>query len=233
MKSFLLSAALVCLSLVGFAQKTTVSETEQKVGGFARKGQQISIQLDNKLVDKAWQNYLKDKVGKMQSSKGVYTIEQGKIESVSKSPVRIVSTVNAAETGTLVWWSIDMGSAYVNKDATPDQYAAAEAFMRDFARALYREDINRQVAEAEKVLASTQSEEARVIKTAEDIKRNIEKNKLRKIELEQELARNAQELTQLNADTENNIKQQATAKQNVENMRQAVDVVKNKVNQID
>jgi hypothetical protein len=240
MKAFFISACLLVSSLTGFAQKTTVEETEQTVNGVPRKGQMISIQLDNKLVEKSWLNYLKDNAGKTQgksilptASKGIYTIEQGKIESISKTPLRIVSTVNAAETGTLVWWSLDLGSAYVNKAATPEQYAAAETFMRDFARKLYRDDIARQVTEAEKVLANTQAEEVRVIKTADDIKRNIEKNQQRKIELEAELARNSQELTQLNLDTENNIKQQATAKQNVENMRQAVEVVKNKVNLIE
>jgi hypothetical protein len=233
MKSLILAAAFCCFSFAGFAQKTIVDETDQNVNGVPRKGQSISIQLDSKLVEKAWQNYLKEKAGKLQNSKSVLTVEQGKIESIAKTPIRIVSTVNAAETGTLVWWSVDMGSNYVNKSATPDQYKAAETFVRDFARKLYREDVDRQILEAEKVLTSTQAEETRVIKTADDIKRNIEKNKQRKIELEAEIARNTQELTQLNLDTENNIKQQATAKQNVENMRQAVEVVKNKVNLID
>jgi hypothetical protein len=239
MKSLLLSVAFMLIASFGFAQKTNVEEAELTVNNVPRKGQRISIQLDHKLVEKAWQNYLKEKVGKLtgknilQSNKGIYTIEQGKIESIAPTPLRIVSSVIASETGTLVWWSLDMGSAYVNKDATPTQYQAAETILKEFARQLYREDIARQVTDAEKVLANTQAEEVRVVKAADDIKRNIEKNRQRKIELEAELAQNAQELTQLNLDTENNIKQQATAKQNVENMRQAVEVVKNKVNLIE
>ena len=239
MKSFFLVAFLLFFTLSGFTQKTYVEEVEQTINGVPRKGQRITIQLDSKLVDKAWQTYLKDRVGKMtrknllQGSDGVYTIEQGKIEAVASTPLRIVSKVDATEAGTVVWWSLDLGSAYVNKETTPQQYQAAETILRDFARGLYKEDIARQVTEAEKVLAHTREEEIRVIKTAEDIKRNIEKNKLRRIELEAELAQNAQELTQLNLDVENNIKQQATAKQNVENMKQAVEVVKNKVNLIE
>lgn len=239
MKSFFLAAFLLFFTLSGFTQKTYVEEVEQTINGVPRKGQRITIQLDSKLVDKAWQTYLKDRVGKMtgknilQSSKGIYTIEQGKIEAVAATPLRIVSKVEATEAGTVVWWSLDMGSAYVSKESTPQQYEAAETILRDFARTLYKEDIARQVTEAEKVLAHTQAEENRVIKTADDIKRNIEKNKQRRIELEAELAQNSQELTQLNLDVENNIKQQATAKQNVENMRQAVEVVKNKVNLIE
>ncbi len=239
MKSFFLAAIILLFTLSGFTQKTYVEEAEQIINGVPRKGQRIAIQLDSKVVDKAWQNFLKDRVGKMTgknmltSSKGIYTIDQGKIESVAATPLRIVSKVDATENGTIVWWSLDLGSAYVNKDTTPQQYEAAEIILRDFARQLYREDIARQVTEAEKVLANTQNEETRVIKSADDIKRSIEKNKLRRIELEAELAQNAQQLTQLNLDVENNLKQQATAKQNVENMRQAVDVVKNKVNLIE
>jgi len=239
MKPFFLAAIFFLFTLSGFTQKTYVEEAEQTINGVPRKGQRIAIQLDHKVVDKAWQTYLRDRVGKvtgkniLQSSKGIYTIEQGKIESVANNPLRIVSKVDATETGTIVWWSLDMGSAYVNKESTPQQYEAAETILREFARQLYREDIARQVTEAEKVLANTQSEETRVIKTADEIKRNIDKNKQRRIELEAELAQNAQQLTQLNLDVENNIKQQATAKQNVENMRQAVEVVKNKVNLIE
>ncbi|MBK0401683.1 DNA repair ATPase [Adhaeribacter sp. BT258] len=239
MKFFYFAAFLLLFTLSGFTQKTVVTETEQTINGVPRKGQQISIQLDAKLVEKAWESYLKEKVGKLTgkniltSNKGIYTIEQGKIEAVASTPLRIVSKVDVTEGATLVWWSLDMGSAYVNKDATPQQYEAAETILRDFARKLYREDVARQVLDAEKVLANTQAEELRVIKAADEIKRNIEKNKQRRIELEAELAQNAQQLTQLNLDTENNIKQQATAKQNVDNMRQAVEVVKNKVNLIE
>src|SRR5688572_1196137 len=239
MKPFFLAAIFFLFTLSGFTQKTYVEEAEQTINGVPRKGQRIAIQLDHKVVDKAWQTYLRDRVGKvtgkniLQSSKGIYTIEQGKIESIANNPLRIVSKVDATETGTIVWWSLDMGSAYVNKESTPQQYEAAETILREFARQLYREDIARQVTEAEKVLANTQREETRVIKTADEIKRNIDKNKQRRIELEAELAQNDQQLTQLNLDVENNIKQQATAKQIVENMRQAVEVVKNKVNVIE
>src|SRR5687768_7648127 len=197
MKSLFLAAFLLLFTLTGFTQKTYVEEAEQTINGVPRKGQRISIQLDSKLVDKAWQTYLRDRVGKMtgknplQSTKGIYTIEQGKIESTASTPLRIVSKVDATETGTTIWWSLDMGSAYVNKETTPAQYEAAEIILRDFARTLYKEDIARQVTEAEKVLANTQSEELRVIKTADDIKRNIEKNKQRRIELEAELAQNS------------------------------------------
>src|SRR5690606_30161833 len=113
------AAFLVLFTLSGFTQKTVVVETEQTINGIPRKGQQISIQLDAKLVEKAWENYLKDKVGKLTSkniltsNKGIYTIEQGKIEAIASTPLRIVSKVDVTEGGTLVWWSLDLGSAYV------------------------------------------------------------------------------------------------------------------------
>ncbi|HSI90699.1 MAG TPA: hypothetical protein VK927_06245 [Adhaeribacter sp.] len=229
MKSLFLACVFSLLALAGSAQKMVVEEKELTVNGMPRKGLQTTIQLDHKLVDKAWQSHLKDKAGKVQSSKGVYTIDRGSIESISATPLRIVSQVNASEAGTLVWWALDMGTALISKESTPGQYESAEAFMKDFAKKLYREDIARQVAEAEKVLASTANEEARTIKQADDIKRSIEKNKQRRAELEAELARNSQELVQLNQDVETNLKAQETARQNTENMKKAVEVVRNKI----
>src|SRR5688572_33471630 len=114
MKSYFLIAFLFLFTLTAFTQKTYVEEAEQTINGVPRKGQRIAIQLDSKVVDKAWQNFLKDRVGKMngkymlQSNKGIYTIEQGKIESIASTPLRIVSKVDASENGTTVWWSLDL-----------------------------------------------------------------------------------------------------------------------------
>lgn len=215
-----------------FAQKSTVDETEVEINGMKRIGQRISIQLDSKVIDKAWSSFLKEKAGKVTSSKGVYTVERAQIDTIYKSPLRIISRVDATPEGTFVWWSLDLGNQYMSRETSPEQFAAAEGVLREFARKMYREDILKQINDAEKVLSNALNEEQRVIRTASDIQRSIEKNRQRKLELEAELQRNAEELVQLNRDVENNLKQQEAAKVQVENMRKSVEVVKDKMHKL-
>jgi hypothetical protein len=237
MKSFFLLLASLCLSTLGYAQQFQVSESELEIKGVPRKGQRILIQLDSKEVEKAWENHLREKAGKIvmpialpknQMGKGISVLEKARIDTISKTPLRIISKVEATQEGTAVWWTLDLGHTYVSRQATPEQYAAAEGFLQHFARKVYRQDMAQQVAEAEKVLQQAQQEQARVVRQADELKRNLERNAQRKQDLEAELARNARELIQLQADVENNQKQQQAAREEVENLKKAVEVVKAK-----
>ncbi|MGV3642084.1 MAG: DNA repair ATPase [Adhaeribacter sp.] len=237
MKSLFLFIISCCLATLAQAQQYSVSESELDIKGVPRKGQRILIQLDSKEVERAWENHLREKAGKIvvpislpknQVGKGISVLEKARIDTISKTPLRIISKVEATEEGTAVWWTLDLGHAYVSKEGTPQQYAAAEGFLQAFARKVYRQDLQRQVEEANKVLQSAQNEENRVMRQAEDLKKSLERNAQRKLDLEAELARNAVELTQLQAGVENNVKQQEAARQEVENMKKAVEVVKAK-----
>ena len=63
------------------------------------------------------------------------------IEDIAPNPIRVISKVDASPTGTSVWWSIDLGNAYLGKEATPTQWKAAEKYLKDFSRQMYREDL--------------------------------------------------------------------------------------------
>ncbi|MBA9076770.1 DNA repair ATPase [Rufibacter quisquiliarum] len=242
-------AALLLLVLWGavstaWAQRSTVDEAEVEINGITRKGQRIMIQLDSKLVEKAWSSYLKEKSGgtvkgpsilptpKAQASKGIYTVEKAKIDTITSNPMRIMSKVEGSEQGTMVWWTLDMGNAYLSKKETQKEWERGEAMLQQFARNVYKQDVNNQISDAEKVLANSQSEADRVARQAEEIQNKIAKNQQKKLELEAALVANAQELEQLNRDVETNLKQQEAAKQEVENMRKAVEIVKAKMDKI-
>lgn len=229
-KGFLV-AVLLLVSGMASAQMMRIEENEQKVSGIKRRGQQLTVQLDPKFVEKQWKEHLKE-AGKVKQSKGVYTVEGAEIKSISKSPMRISSTVGSEGAGSYVWWTLDMGVAYVDKSATPEEYAAAERYMEDFARKLYQEDVLLQINQAENVLRSTKQEQDRVVKQANDLQLSIEKNKKRKLELEAELVRNAEELKQLEQNVELNIKQQEASRQQVQAMEKAVEEVREKLKEI-
>lgn len=235
MRYLFLLVLLFILCKPAFAQQFHVSESEIEIKGVPRKGQQILIQLDSREIEKAWDNHLREKAGKIivpisfpksPGAKGITVLEKVHIDTISKNPIRILSKVEASPEGTRVWWTLDLGNAYVSKDGTPEQFAAAEHFLQDFARKAYREDLKRQVEEAEKVLQQAQQEHSRVMRQADALKRDLERNAQRKQELEEELTRNAKELTRLTTEVENNLRQQEAARQEIENMKKAVEQVK-------
>jgi predicted nucleic acid-binding Zn-ribbon protein len=162
----------------------------------------------------------------------VYTVEEAKLKKISKEPMRVISTVGTHASGSYVWWALDLGTAYVDKNTTPEAYSAAEQFMESFGRKLYQEDVLLQINQAEAVLRSTKQEQDRVVKQANDLQQNIERNKRRKQDLEAELVRNADELRQLEQNVELNVKQQEASRQQVQVMEKAVEEVRSKLRDI-
>ncbi|MCC3157207.1 DNA repair ATPase [Hymenobacter sp. 15J16-1T3B] len=229
----LLSLLLFVLTTAGFAQRSPVDETEMAVKGIPRKGQRVTIQLDSKRVEDSWVKLINEKIGKVKADKGVYSMDGVVVESISKTPIRIISKVDAVPTGTTVWWSIDLGNAYLSKEATPQQWKSAEAYLKDFARSLYREDIALQVQEAEKALINSQNNHMAVIAKQDAIKKDIEKNKAKKLEIQQQLAENAADLVKLNNMVDSNLKEQEAARADIVNMRVQLESVKDRLNKIE
>lgn len=228
MRGFIL-AVLLMMTGICHAQSVQVKEVDQEVNGVKRRGQQLSVQLDTKMVEKTWKDYLGQKAGRVKSSKGVLSVENAVIDTISDAPVQVLSTITSDAMGSNVWWSLDMGTAYVNKTGTPEAYIAAENFLRGFAKKLYRDDVFRQINAAEDVLAATKAEQDRVVKEANSIQLSIEKNKERRQELEAELVRNADELKQLEQNVQLNLQKQELSRQRVQDMEKAVDAVRAKL----
>lgn len=229
---FFLIACLV--SFGALAQRSSVDETDNTIDGIPRKGQRVSIQLDNRRVEAAWLKQLNDKYpGKVKNNKGVIKLEGVVIEDVSPTPVRVITKVDGIPTGTTVWWSIDLGNAYLSRDATPVQWKAAEKYLKEFARSMYREDVVAQISEAEKALVQSQNSHAAIIAKVEIIKKDVDKNKVRKLEVQQQLAQNAAELLQYNNLIDANLKEQESARADIVNMRVSLESVKDRMNKIE
>ena len=170
MKNVFLSLLLLggaVLATPAVAQKSPVDEMDMNIDGIPRKGQRVIIQLDAKAVEMAWLKHLNERVGKVSNKKGVYTISTAMVDAISKTPMKVISRVDPTATGTGVWWSLDLGNAYLGKDATPVQYREAEKYLKDFARQLYRDDIALQVLEAEKAQKIAQDNHLAVIREAD------------------------------------------------------------------
>ncbi len=192
------------------------------------------MQLDSRRVETAWLKQLSDKFGsKLKNNKGVLTLDGVVIDEIAPNPIRVISKVDATPTGTTVWWSIDLGNAYLGKEATPVQWKSAEKYLKDFARMMYREDLASQITDAEKSLVNSQNQHTSVIAKQDAIKKDIDKNKARKLEIQQLLAANAAELQQLNNLIDLNLKEQEAARADIVNMRIALESVKERINKIE
>jgi hypothetical protein len=235
MKKSVLILVLVCLASLGsFAQKSPVGEADMTINNIPRKGQSVSVQLDNRRVEAAWIKQLNEKFGsKVKNNKGVVTMDGVIIDEIAPNPIRVISKVDATPSGTTVWWSIDLGNAYLGKDATPVQWKSAEKYLKDFARMMYREDLVSQIAEAERALVASQNNHMAVIEKANSIKKDIEKNKARKLEIQQMLAANVAELQQYNNLIDANLKEQEAARGDIVSMRVALESVKDRMNKIE
>ena len=236
MKNIFLSLLLfggVVLARPATAQKSPVDEMDMAIDGIPRKGQRVIVQLDAKRVETAWVKHLTERVGKLQNKKGVYYISTAMVDAISKTPMKMISRVDPTATGTGVWWSLDLGNAYLGKETTPVQYREAEKYLKDFARQLYRDDIALQVLEAEKALNISQDNHNSVIGEAEESKKSVERNKVRKQEIEALLTQNLAELQQLSATIDDNMKKQEAARADIVAKRVALEAVKDKVNKIE
>lgn len=231
----LLFCLFACLVSFGaLAQRSPVDETDNTIDGIPRKGQRVSIQLDNRRVEAAWLKYLNDKYpGKVKNNKGVIKLDGVVVEEIAPTPVRVITKVDGIPTGTTVWWSIDLGNAYLGREATPAQWKSAEKYLKDFARAMYREDVVAQISEAEKALEQSQSHHIAVIAKTDAVKKDIDKNKARKLEIQQQLAQNAAELLQYNNLIDANLKEQEGARADIVNMRVSLESVKDRMNKIE
>ena len=229
---------LVFLLLLGAlqvsAQRSPVDEADQNINNIPRKGQRVSLQLDNKRVETSWLKQLNDQFpGKVKNTKGIITMDGVTITDISPTPVRVISRVDALPTGTGVWWSIDLGNAYLGQASTPTQWKAGERYLKNFARSMYREDLVAQVTDAEKALVNSQNSHMAVIAKQDAIKKEIEKNKARKLEIQQMLAANAAELQQYNNQIDTNLKEQEAARADIVNMRVALESVKERMSKIE
>ena len=94
-------------------------------------------------------------------------------------------------------------------------------------------ELESQITESERALVSSQNNHSAVIAKQDAIKKDIDKNKAKKVEIQQMLASNAAELQQLNNLIDLNLKEQEAARADIVNMRLALEAVKDRLNKIE
>lgn len=229
MKTLYTITLLLLCSIGVSAQKVTVSQSEQKVNKIMRTGAAVYLELDEKSVKSAWKKQFKE-FGKVSSSSGDLYIETASIPGINKV-VRTISKVEKSGKGTMVWLAIDMGDEWAKNGGSG--WGAMEKLLRDFGTRAYKDGIMEEIADAEKALAKTVKEQEKTMKQGENLKSDLEDNAEEKVRLENSLKDNASQKVQLEQDIQNNAKDQERMSGEVEKMKKAVDVVKDKLNHVE
>lgn len=201
------------------AQKIKIQESSEIVEGLSRTGMFVLLELDKKEVEKAWIKYLKQ-YGKPETGKGLVLVQAADMKAISSYPSRVISMVEVAHTGSRVWWAIDMGSKFVTKESEAE-YKGAEKMLYEFALNAYRDDVNRQIIDAEGALESATKIHEKEVNEGITLQEKIDNNKVQKQDQENKLQINKEDYARLNREIDNNFADQKNALLNVETIKAA------------
>jgi hypothetical protein len=217
-KNLILFFLLVSMSTIE-AQKIKIQESSEMVENISRSGMFVLLELDKKDVEKLWIKYLKN-YGKPSSSSGVISIHAADMKAISDYPCRVFSMATVTSTGSRVWWAIDLGAKFVSKESEAE-YKGAEKMLYEFAISAYRDDVNKQILDAEGALLAATKIQEKEVNEGIELQEKIDNNGIQKTELDEKLRVNKEDYARLNREIDNNHAEQKMALQNAENIKAA------------
>jgi len=132
---------------------------------------------DVKVVEKEWEDFIKDykaKLRKIKKSSEIFG-DDARIESISKNTVDVYALVSERgdDTELTVWY--DLGGAYLNSKDHPTQYGNAQKMLNDFSGIVSKTYIANILNEEEKKLKDLEKTLEDIEKSQEDSLKDIEK----------------------------------------------------------
>lgn len=229
MKKYFL--VLLCCTIITSiqAQKINVYGAEENIQKINRQGFKTTLKISEKAVARAWEDYLEE-FGKVESSKGVYTVPSAKIKILSEKPVHIISKIAEDKNGTTVFYAIDLGNSFVTGQSS--QASSAQKFLQDFAIKVYQEEFSDELKSAEKELATALKQQERKTQETESLLKEIERKKEEQQSLQKKLEDTKNDLEKLEKQVASSKKEQTESVSEVEKQKKAVEEVKQKFSSI-
>ncbi|MES2388462.1 MAG: hypothetical protein V4543_10710 [Bacteroidota bacterium] len=226
---FILSAVFLFTAGIAGAQKVTVRAEESEIDKMQRKGMATTIELDKKTVERAWLHRFRE-LGKYESKSGIYTIKSQVVPAIAATPVTIISRVDADVKGTTIFWAIDLGSEYAAQGKK--EFEEAKKLLHEFAVQVYRDDLNRQIEEADKAVDGAVRQHDKLQESGLALMKQIERNQTDNLKLQQQMMININEKVQLKTDSAQNRLLQTTALEEIDKLRKISEEKKNKLSSI-
>jgi hypothetical protein len=212
------------------AQTVEVNEASGSIKDKSVKGYVVCLELDVKTVDAGWARYMKS-LGKFE------TVEKQAVEglnlvlpAISSDAVDFYSKV----TVTPRCIQIFMGAfrAGSNLELPEDQKEKVRKMLYDFAIEQYRQDLIKQISEAERVVNLAVKAHDKRTNEGESLRSKITRNKKDKLRLLKDLEDNGNNLRKLRADSVQNASEQETALEEIKKVRQISEEKKQKLGQV-
>ena len=218
---------LFVLPIFSFAQTIQVTDAEAEIDQIKRKGIATTIELDKKLVEKLWLTTLKES-GRVETNKtGSITQKAISIPSISASPMNIYSTLTTSQNGTTVFIAIDLGTQLLTPGTT--EYTNAKQWLYNFALKAYLEDLNLQIAEADKAVDIAVRVHDKRIEKGNSLAKSLDRSRADQQRLERQLKEAEANHLRLKADSLQNLVEQATALDEINRLRKISEEKKTKL----
>jgi hypothetical protein len=230
MRIYILIVSFFIVPFILQAQKIQISSAEEVIQKISRQGFKATLKLDEKKVERAWENYLRE-VGKVESSRNIYTVESAKIKAIADKPLRIISKVDANNNQTTIFYALDLGSSYVTRQSS--QAEQAEKFLHDFVTKVYDDEFGSELKNAEKMLAIATKQQERKKQEGEELAKELARKKTEHENLQRKLEDNKRDQEKLNTDLEKNKQAQSAAVTEVEKNKKIVEDIRQKFSSLD
>ena len=212
------------------AQTVEVNEANGSIKEKSLKGFVVCLELDVKTVDAGWARYMKS-LGKFE------TVEKQTVEglnlilpAISSDAVDFYSKVTVSPRCIQIFMgALRAGS---NLELPDDQKEKVRKMLYDFAIEQYRQDLIKQISEAERVVNLAVKAHDKRTNEGESLRSKIARNKKEKVRLLKDLEDNGNNLRKLRADSVQNASEQETALEEIKKVRQIAEEKKQKLGQV-
>ncbi len=181
MRKLLLLLAISAFAFYTQAQKTKVTESIEKIGSGKNNCLVVSIAEANADdVIKDWKDKMKG-FGAKVSGKSEMMADDATILSISSNTVDVYAITEQKDGYVKFIVAFDLGGAYLNSKEHASGYKAAEKMIYDFAVAMAKDAVNKQleaqkelIGKTEKNVKDLEKENEKMAKDIEDYKKRIE-----------------------------------------------------------
>lgn len=215
MKRIFTLLAAAAFSVTAFAQKISVNESKESIGGGSNNALVVSIyEADAAEVEKEWKSLMKDKEAKVSSKDGVFA-DNAMIKTMGNNPIDIYAkVVKVKDNEVKLIVGYDLGGAYLSSGKHPEQYKEAKKMMYDFAVKMTKEGIAGQLKAAQKAHEKLTDQQEDLEKEQKSLEKDIEDYKAKIKQAEDNIAKNKAN--------------QEKKKQEIEAQKKVVDAIANK-----
>lgn len=185
-------ALFALTSIASFAQKITVSESTENIGGGSNNALTVTIyEADIEDINKEWKSIMKDYHAKVSSQDNGLFADNAVIKPMGNNTVDVYSRAEKGKDNEVKFIAaFDLGGAYMSSSKHPDQYQIAKKMVYDFAMKMTKESIAGQLKAAQKVLEKMNREQKDLEKDQEERKKDIEDYKAKIKKAEDDIVKN-------------------------------------------